>query len=187
MAKLSAETRFSLVSQQQPDEALTRLNQMFCSGILEDRFVTLVMAVLNPATNEVTVVNAGHMPPMLRRASGEVEEVGSEIVGLPLGVLDNFHYYQDTVKLGPGEMVALYTDGINEAMNSAGKQYTIDRIQKRVCQTAENAVVLGDNIINDVRQFIGDRLQGDDMCLVCFSRNWPNADEQHPGATAIMK
>ena len=67
MAKLSAEMRFSLATQLHPASSVTRLNQVFGGGTIEDRFVTLVMTVLNPRTHEITIVNAGHMPPMVRR------------------------------------------------------------------------------------------------------------------------
>jgi serine phosphatase RsbU (regulator of sigma subunit) len=116
-----------------------------------------------------------------------VEEVGQEIAGLPVGVDETHAYGQATVRLGPGEMVILYTDGISEAMDPAGKLYTISRIRERVRQTAENADTLGKNILDDVRAFIGGRTQGDDMCLVSFSRNWPVPAGAHAGATAVMK
>jgi serine phosphatase RsbU (regulator of sigma subunit) len=145
------------------------------------------MAIVSPETNEISVVNAGHMAPMVRRASGEIDEVGEQIAGLPVGVVDHYEYQQHTLSLGPGEMVALYTDGINESTNGEGKQYTIDRIRQMVRQTAEDAEVLGDNIITDLRRFIGGHDQGDDMCLVCFGRDWPTPAQGHPGATAVMK
>jgi sigma-B regulation protein RsbU (phosphoserine phosphatase) len=186
MAKLSAEVRFSLATQLRPESAITRLNQLFGGGLLEDRFVTLVMTVLNPETHELTVVNAGHMCPMVRRASGEIEEVGDKTAGLPVGVVDDYKYEQCRVSLGPGDMTALYTDGINESMNRDGKMYTIDRLRQQVARTAENAEVLGKNIIDDVRQFIDGHVQGDDMCLVSFGRDWPTPKNEHAGATSIM-
>lgn len=186
MAKLSAEMRFSLATQLHPASSVTRLNHVFSEGTIEDRFVTLVMTVLNPRTHEITIVNAGHMPPMVRRASGEVEEAGEQIVGLPVGVVDELEYKQTTVSLGPGEMMVVYTDGINESMNGQGQQYSIDRIRQILRQTAENAEVLGDNLIGDLRRFIGTHVQNDDICLVCFGRNWPTPDRAQPGATAVM-
>jgi len=186
MAKLSAEVRFCLASQLHPASAITQLNASFGNGNLEDRFVTLIMAVLNPQTHEMTIVNAGHMAPMLRRVEGEVEDAGEAEAGLPLGVLDDYQYQQCQITLSPGEIITLYTDGINEAHNNQGSQYTIERIRKQVAATAESAATVGRNIIADVRRFIGREPQGDDMCLVCFGRSWGvDKDDSRPEATAV--
>ena len=53
-----------------------RLNRLFCDSSWEDRFVTMVLAVLDPRRHEVMVVNAGHLPPLLRRGPDQVEAVG---------------------------------------------------------------------------------------------------------------
>ena len=65
MAKLSAETRYCLASEPSPAAALGRLNRLFCDSSWEDRFVTMVLAVLDPRRHEAVVVNAGHLPPLL--------------------------------------------------------------------------------------------------------------------------
>jgi len=70
MAKLSSEARYCLVSEATPAAAVSRLNGIFCGSRWEDRFVTLVLTVLDPARHEVCLVNAGHMPPLLRHGSG---------------------------------------------------------------------------------------------------------------------
>ena len=71
MAKMSAETRYVLVSERDPAAALKRLNTDFCEAGWEDRFVTMAVAVIDLARHEVQIVNAGHMAPFLRRSQGE--------------------------------------------------------------------------------------------------------------------
>src|SRR5690606_35137014 len=88
MAKLSAEVRYCLASEPTAAAAVDRINENFCRSGWEDRFVTFVLALLNPSQNQLTIVNAGHMPPFLRRASGTVDTVAPNIAGLPLGVTD---------------------------------------------------------------------------------------------------
>ena len=68
-------------------------------------------------------------------------------------------------------MLALYTDGINEAMDPADKQFSIDRIRNHLRGPLASPQALGEAIITDVRQFMGPRAQFDDMCLVCLRRS----------------
>lgn len=168
MAKLSSEVRISLASGAQPAAAVTHLNDRICRT-QTDRFVTFIMVVLDPHSGDVTIVNAGHMCPVVRRASGKIEEPGNDEVGLPLGVVDGLNYQQITIPLQPGEVMVLYTDGVNESMDLAGDFFGIERIRKHVAlvQTPDK---LGQTIIDDVRHFVGRGPQIDDMCLVCFGR-----------------
>jgi len=170
MAKLSAETRFSLASEATPSAAVGRLNNVFCGSAWEDRFVTMVLCVLDPTRHEVTLVNAGHMPPLLRHNSGEVKAVAESEIRLPLGVLEDVDYAQCTISLRPGDCLSLYTDGITEAMNADDELYGGRRLLARLGDAAPGAANIGQAILNDVRQFVGTRSQADDMCLACFGR-----------------
>jgi phosphoserine phosphatase RsbU/P len=170
MAKLSAEARFCLVSEATPAGAIGRLNRIFCGSGWEDRFVTLVLAVLDPAENTVTLVNAGHLPPILRHPKRGVEMLGEEISNLPLGVDHDTCYEQAIYPLGPGDSLTLYTDGITEAMNATGELYGQDRLLKQLATVADGVNSLGRRLLDDVKKFVGNRSQSDDMCLTCFGR-----------------
>ncbi len=170
MAKLSAEMRFSLATNHEPGKALTNLNDHFSRLELDERFVTLVMCVLDPRTHEIIMVSAGHMPPMVRTTNGEVQEVGDEAVGLPLGIVEGMDYDQFQFTLQPGEIAVLYTDGINEAMNADEDEYTIPRLKVMVSKPAPSIESLGEAVVADVRRHIGQRAQYDDMCIVAFGR-----------------
>jgi sigma-B regulation protein RsbU (phosphoserine phosphatase) len=169
MAKLSAETRFALLSEATPAAAVTRLNERICQTNMQ-RFVTMIMVVLDPAQHRATIVNAGHMAPILRRTNGQIEEPSEKIAGLPLGVTDALGYEQCEVTIGPGDTVTLYTDGINESIDLAGAFYTIDRLREHVKKLGGAVKLVGPAIIEDVRRFLGKAPQNDDMCLVCFGR-----------------
>lgn len=171
MAKLSAEARFCLVSETTPAGAIGRLNRIFCGSGWEDRFVTLVLAVLDPVENTVTLVNAGHLPPILRHPKQGVEMLGEEISNLPLGVDHDTCYEQAIYPLGPGDSLTLYTDGITEAMNATGELYGQDRLLKQLAATVDGVNSLGRHLLDDVKKFVGNRSQSDDMCLACFGRN----------------
>jgi sigma-B regulation protein RsbU (phosphoserine phosphatase) len=169
MAKLSAETRFSLFSEPNAAAAITRLNERIAALNIQ-RFITLIMVVLDPANHTATIVNAGHMAPLHRRASGKIEEPGETIAGLPLGITDALGYEQCEVKIEPGDVLALYTDGVNESIDVAGAFYTIDRLRDHLRKLPAQPQKIGETIIEDVRKFLGKAPQNDDMCFVCFGR-----------------
>jgi serine phosphatase RsbU (regulator of sigma subunit) len=170
MARLSGDVGYCLASYRTPAEAVGRLNVLFCESRWEDRFVTLALLVLDPLRHELCLVNAGHLAPLLRRASGTVETVGESIGGLPLGVDDRMVYDQCTIGLAPGDTLVLYTDGIPEAMNAEGGLYGNKRMAAQLVPGFENAAELGDRVIRDVRRFVGHRPQSDDMCLTILRR-----------------
>lgn len=170
MAKLSAETRYCLVMEPTPADAVFKLNNVFCDSSWEGRFITLIMAIIDPSRHEVTMVNAGHLAPMMRRASGKVEEVGVGEGRLPLGVDNDTKYHEFTVSLEPGESLTVFTDGVSEAMNAGNDLYGIRRLHAAVEQASGGPAALGQSILGDVRRFVGVRAQTDDICMVCFGR-----------------
>jgi len=170
VAKLSAETRYCLASEPTPAAAVRRLNNVFCESRWEGRFVTAVLAVLDPARHEVTIVNAGHMGPLLRRTSGEVEAVGEATGGLPLGVDADVEYGGYPFVLAPGESLTMYTDGITDAMNAAQQFYGLDRLRTQLGRQGDSLDQISRRILDDVQRFVGSQSQTDDMCVACFGR-----------------
>jgi phosphoserine phosphatase RsbU/P len=170
MAKLSGEVRYCLASEPTPAAALSRINASFSKSGWQDRFVTFVLALLDAQAHEITIVNAGHMAPMLRHSGGVVEAIGEEQTGLPLGVDTDFRYDQYTCGLAPGDFLALFTDGISEAMNGDGELYGMERLTAQMAEASAEVAGLGRLILDDVKRFVGGRPQSDDMCLACFGR-----------------
>jgi len=170
MAKLSSDVRYRLASSSTTTDAINRLSQGFSRSDWESRFVTLVAVVLDPVRHEVEIVNAGHMAPYLRHADGSCETIGEDQKGMPLGVAPGVEYEAATVRLAPGDVLTLYTDGINEAMNLDNKLFGYDRIVTRICGPYADPATLGKAILDDVRAFVGTRAQNDDRCLICFGR-----------------
>jgi len=82
-------------------------------------FATFFYGVLDRRKSTFTSTNAGHNPPLLFRSSGKIERL--EAGGLILGFLPDQKYTQKTVKIKPGEVVVLYTDGITEAADPSSK------------------------------------------------------------------
>jgi phosphoserine phosphatase RsbU/P len=170
MAKLSAEARYCLAIEAQPADAVTKLNRRLCQLNL-NRFVTFILVVINPKTHVATIVNAGHMLPMFRRADGSIEEPGKAESGIPLGILEDMEYKQASITLEPHESLTLYTDGLDEAANPAGEQYSVARMRDRVRASDGTPQGTGESLITDVQAHITGRMQDDDMCLVVLRRD----------------
>lgn len=170
MARLSSDVRFSLASERDPALAVRRVNQLFASHDWEDRFVTMIVAVVDTRDNKLTLVNAGHMAPFLRHKDGHVEELGEDLAGLPLGVIDDYEYEAFTLDLKPGDCITIYTDGFSEAMNSQRELYGVERLSKLIATPKLSAAELGKRVLDDVGKFVNGFAQSDDMCLACFGR-----------------
>ena len=171
MAKFSGEVRYLLASHEAPHEAVTHINRTMDTVGWEDRFVTFVLAVVDPSQNRVTMVNAGHMPPLLRKADGSVVPISDEQTGPPLGVDFDHQYEPCDISLGPGEQLVLFTDGFSEAMNAGLELYGLARLETAVGSDLSDPDGLGSYILDDVRRFVSGHRQSDDMCMVCFGRD----------------
>jgi len=171
MAKLSGDVRFWLAREPDTAKAMGEINASFSSHGWDDRFVTMVIAVIDPRSHTLELVNAGHMPPMLRNTAGDVIEIGGDITGLPVGVIDDYQFESYQRELEPGDFVTIFTDGFSEAMNSQRDLYGIEKLAEVIGDKAVGPYELGQHVLNDVRRFAGDFPQSDDMCLVCFGRD----------------
>ena len=170
MAKVSAEARFALATSGSAQDAVCQMNQSL-SNMHLDRFVTVALCLLDRNTDKLTIVNAGHMPPIIRRKNGTVETVATEESGVPIGILQDYQYESFSTQLKAGDVAVLYTDGINEAMNSEDEQLTSAAIVKELEQCPiKTPQGIGDNLCNLVNQHMGFRLPIDDICMVCVGK-----------------
>jgi serine phosphatase RsbU (regulator of sigma subunit) len=134
--------------------------------------VTLVAAILDPASHTVTLVNAGHPPPLIychaTRSVGEA--TSSEMAGLPLGVLDGFEYASCQVCLEPGDSILAFTDGVTEAMDVNNVELKTKGVVAAVQGATYSPRALGEQVVKVVKQFTTGRSQHDDIALVGFGR-----------------
>jgi phosphoserine phosphatase RsbU/P len=171
MARLSAAVRFFLAAEPDVPTAMRRLNNSLTQSGNDVRFVTFVAAIIDLTTYNMTLVNAGHMPPLRRRPGhADVDEIGEAIVGLPLGVMDK-PFEQASVSLGPGDVLLLYTDGVTEARNPGNDQYGLDHLRRVFSAGPKEVESLGAAVLTDVRKFAAGRPQNDDLTIVCFGRD----------------
>jgi len=169
-ARLAGDIRYRLLTTAEPSEMVTQLNAAICRGLGAQAFTTLVVVVLEPGSGKLTIVNAGHRPPMVRMPDGLVGELAEKEAGKALGILEEEIYQQSTLELPRGAMVLLYTDGIHEAMNGEKEIYDVSRVRRQVEAAQGGPEQLGRLLIDDVRRFARGAPPNDDMCLVCFRR-----------------
>jgi serine phosphatase RsbU (regulator of sigma subunit) len=175
MAHLGAEMRHQARAESDPCRIVEQLNRHFCDEDLMDLFITLALAVIDPATHRLTVVRAGHPSPLVRRAggngNGNVEVIGETERGMPLAVVGNRAYRAATVDLAPGDVVVLYSDGIPEAMDRHGKLFGPSAVADALAAAPTGAAAAGAAILDAVRTHVGNRARSDDMTLICFGRD----------------
>jgi serine phosphatase RsbU (regulator of sigma subunit) len=167
-ARLSSDARFHLASTPDLVQAVARLNSSLFKTLGGDRFVTMVVAVVDLVADRISLVSAGHMPAYLRRRHGTVEDVHSS--GLPLGVVEDFAYQEASVCLEPGDCLILYTDGLVDAVSPALEPYRLERLRRQLEAPVETCVELVERIMADIRRFSAGAEPADDMCLICLRR-----------------
>jgi len=153
------------------EEAVKVINNHMCSNMVEGRFVTYVLAVIDLKTNELTLVNAGHMSPLFRQTDGRIDEFPDETIGIPIGIIEDYPYDVVTRTIEPGETVVIITDGVDEAMNPAGDLYGKERVRDFVRKGSPKANELGRALLEDVRKHANGRPQNDDITIMTFGRN----------------
>ncbi|MEP4145611.1 MAG: SpoIIE family protein phosphatase [Halioglobus sp.] len=152
-----------------PARILEQVNGEQAVGNDSCMFVTILLAVLDINTGEMTYSNAGHNPPLLRRSGGEIERLDARH-GPIIGAIEDLDYGEDRLVLQPGDLLYFYTDGINEAMNIDRELYgehrlleTLESLQDdAVAETAVKAT------LNPVWAYQGDAPQADDVTVLCI-------------------
>jgi serine phosphatase RsbU (regulator of sigma subunit) len=168
---LSADVGYCVLAEPKAAGAVRMLNAKLEQAGLHDRFVTLVLAILDYQNHTLSVVNAGHLAPLLRRANGTIEEIAAgDQTGLPLVVLSGYEYVSVDASLNPGDVLVLCTDGIYDALNTEGKLFGKERVLK-VLKSNHGATQIGRDIVKAVEQFAAGVPQYDDITLVTVGRS----------------
>ena len=153
------------------EEAVAAINNHMCANAVEGRFVTFVLVIIDPVAHHLTLVNAGHMSPMILKTDGLIEEFDEESVGLPIGVMEDYPFEVVERPIGAGEIIVIFTDGVDEAMNPAGDLYTLERMRTFLQAGSRQADELGRSLLADVRTFADGRDQNDDITIMTFGRD----------------
>jgi phosphoserine phosphatase RsbU/P len=146
-----------------PAAALARVNEILIRRAVGSRFVTLFFAALSK-DGRLTCCNAGHNPPFL--VSGTTVR-RLEAGGLICGLFEKATYEEETLQLQPGDVLVMFSDGISEALNSAGEEFGDHRILECVNRNAQaNASRTLECLVQTVKGFAAGTMQSDDMTAV---------------------
>jgi serine phosphatase RsbU (regulator of sigma subunit) len=166
MARITSDLRVAALAEADPRRVIERVNRAVVARQQHDIFVTAVYLTLDVRTREVVLGNAGHLPPLVRRAgSRSVESVG-EGLGTAIGFFEDATFGQVEFTLGKGDALVLFTDGALEATSAQGEQFGLDRFQASVAAAHGGAQQLGRRLLADLRAHVGDAQQYDDFTMI---------------------
>jgi serine phosphatase RsbU (regulator of sigma subunit) len=121
----------------------------------------------------VTLVNAGHPSPLLYRSAGKTldDAMPTEAAGVPLGILEQQEYPACQVRLGEGDSLLLFTDGVSDSFNVRGRAFSVKGILSALNDAdAGSPQVAGARIVKALKHHSAGRSQHDDITLVCVGR-----------------
>ncbi len=158
-----------------PGDVLQEVNDLLLEDNEGGMFVTVLYAVYDPATKEMTYSSGGHNSPLLVHADG-TSKLLSLTDGVALGIVSGIPYGQNTVTLSPGDSVILYTDGVTEAMNADEEEFGLDPLMERFNANPPSDPEETTTVVFDaVNTFAGEMPQSDDItCLVLHCREEPS-------------
>jgi serine phosphatase RsbU (regulator of sigma subunit) len=149
---------------------VARLNRLIKANVPENRFITFFIGVIDPATGEMTYVNAGHNPPLLVHCKGSVERL--EPTGMILGILPKSEYSEKTCRMDEGDVVVLFSDGITEANGldkdeDFGEDRLASILRETSCKPAQEIIEI---IQQRLQTFTAGAPFADDLTLVVARR-----------------
>ena len=150
------------------NDIFTKANEKLCENNESGMFVTAWMGILDLTTGNVQFANAGHNPPLLKRADGSFEYLKTR-AGFVLAGMEGVRYRVGEITLNEGDRLFLYTDGVPEATNVENKLYGEDRLLTFMNQNATvEATKLLPSLKANIDEFVGEAPQFDDITMLMF-------------------
>lgn len=169
MSSVHAAVRAQATTRISATEVVGEINQYIYDNTPSNRFVTLFYSELDPRSHQLIYITAGHNPPLLVRASGEVSTL--DIGGFPVGITPFAEYREGWAELQPGDVLVIYSDGVTESLDEEGEEFgetrLIEIVQKNRGRTAAG---LRDRIDEALAKFVGKAKTVDDLTLVIVKR-----------------
>jgi serine phosphatase RsbU (regulator of sigma subunit) len=166
MAVTRTQIKTTALQGKPPEECLLEVNRVLVREKVSSMFATCFYGLLNTRTGELRFCNAGHNPPYLLRAKGDLELMDLT-GGIPLGLFEGRPYHGGLVQLAPGDALFLYTDGVPEATNAELEDYTDERLAAslRANYSLPCRDIL-DRITHELLTFTAGAPQSDDITML---------------------
>ena len=153
-----------------PSQTIRNSNELLCKESVNCMFVTVFYAIYNTKTGEVSYCNAGHNSPYITHADGTVESlpISSNCM---IGAIEGLEFNEGTLVLEKGDMLTMYTDGVNEAVNPAFEEYGNQRLSDTLAamhgKTCKETI---DGLLESVKTFADGAEQSDDITVLAIKR-----------------
>ncbi len=169
MALLLAMMRTLVDERLEPAELVTRLNVQVSRHAPPSRFITLFYGVYDQRSGELTFVNAGHTPALLLRTDDAIDRLSDG--GIALGMFERSTYVTGRRVLQPDELLAIYSDGITEAENPAGRPFDEQGLEASLRRNQSQTVsAIGAAVVRAVEQHTADTRLADDLTILLLRR-----------------
>jgi sigma-B regulation protein RsbU (phosphoserine phosphatase) len=169
VSSLQARVQLLTENPMSPVKLMSRLDHSISVNCPNNRFITMFICVVDPATGETHYCNAGHNPAFLIKASGDVEALTA--MGTVLGILPERGYEEAQIVIETGDLIAIYSDGVTEAVNDADEEFGEDRLAQLIVTHRESSAEEIVCAVNDqLTEWTGDAPPDDDITLVIVRR-----------------
>ena len=151
-----------------PAKIMEFVNDNICEHNSTELFITVWLGILEISTGRLTCCNAGHEDPAVYRKGGTFELVKHKH-NLVLGAMPDIAYTDHEIRLGKGDKLFIYTDGVTEATNPDYKLFGIDRTLEALNRYREGSpqeILEGVDV--SIKEFVGDGKQFDDLTMLCI-------------------
>ena len=170
MSRISSVVQNTMSFTDDVSVAIGRINDHMCHKMVEGRFVTFILGVIDLQRHRITLANAGHMTPLIRRPDGTVDKIEDSAIGIPVGIISDYRYEVLERAIDPGNTWVLITDGVDEAMDPDSNLYGRERVRSFVRNGRPDPEELGRALLADVREHAAGRAQSDDITIMAFGR-----------------
>jgi serine phosphatase RsbU (regulator of sigma subunit) len=154
-----------------PGQVPTEANEVLCTYIPPNMFVTCFYAILDPESGHLSYANAGHTLPCCKRHNeGQADELVAR--GMPLGLMPGMSYEEKETTLVPGDDVLFCTDGLVEAHDPRGEMFGSPRLRDLLSERSDGGMGLTAILVEDLVRFTGEVWeQEDDITLLTLQRS----------------
>lgn len=170
MSNLQAILRGQVIYQPSPGTLLKNANRQLYQSTDIEKFVTLFLGILDVSSHTLQYSSGGHEYPFLIHSNESHQRL--KIGGIPVGVMENQHYEEETVELKPGNKLVIYSDGIIDSRNSEDEEFGEPRLEQLLIKNSnQSAQQIMDTIFDASLEHSKESQLFDDMTMVVISRN----------------